>query len=136
MCEYIGISRSVYYRWLRRKGNRTQQQETNDYLKSLIKNYHEIYPTKGYRSVRKEIKIDTGWIVSYYLMYQCFKELGIYSKAKRRAYRRPKGVSDKYKNIIGGDWSTSGPFEKVCSDMHCYEKAGHIVPTKVWKSDI
>lgn len=75
-----------------------------------------MYPTKGYRVVRKEIKIDTGWIVSYYLMYQCFKEIGIYSKAKRKAFRRPKGVSDKYKNIIGGDWSTNGPFEKVCSD--------------------
>jgi transposase InsO family protein len=49
-------------------------------------------------------------------MYTCFRELGIYSKAKRRAFRRPKGVSNKYSNIIGGDWSTNGPFEKVCSD--------------------
>ena len=49
-------------------------------------------------------------------MYQCFKELGIYSKAKRKAFRRPKGVSDKYPNVIAGDWSTTAPFEKVCSD--------------------
>ncbi|MDY0277930.1 MAG: integrase core domain-containing protein, partial [Acholeplasma sp.] len=67
-------------------------------------------------AVRKDIKTDTGWIVSYYLMYQCFKELGIYSKAKRRAYRRPKGISNKFLNLISGDWRTKGPFEKVCSD--------------------
>ena len=66
----------------------------------MIKNYHEIYPTKGYRAIRRDIKTDTGWIVSYYLMYQCFKELGICSKAKRKAFRRPKGISDKFRGMI------------------------------------
>lgn len=116
LCKYIGVTRSGYYRWLRRRENKTQRQETKDYLKSLILNYHKMYPTKGYRALRKDIKIDTGWIVSYYLMYQCFKELGIYSKAKRRATRRPKGISDKYSNLINGDWYTTRTFEKVCSD--------------------
>lgn len=116
LCHYIGTSRSGYYRWLRRKENKTQRQETKDYLKSLIKNYHEMYPTKGYRAIKKDIKTDTGWIVSYYLMYQCFKELGICSKAKRKAYRRPKGICDKFPNLIKGDWTAHGPFEKVFSD--------------------
>lgn len=33
-----------------------------------------------------------------------------------QAFRRPKGVSDKFPNLINGDWSTTRPFEKVCSD--------------------
>ncbi len=49
-------------------------------------------------------------------MYQCFRELGIYSKARRKAYQRPKHESDKFPNLINNDWFTTGPFEKVCSD--------------------
>lgn len=59
---------------------------------------------------------DTGWIVSSYLMYQCFREMGIYSKARRRAFRIPKDVSDKFPNVIGVNWQTRRPFEKVCTD--------------------
>ncbi len=82
----------------------------------LIKNYHEIYPTKGYRSIRKDIRDETGWVVSFYLMYKCFKEMGIYSQTRRKAYRRPKHENDKYPNLVKNNWHTSRPFEIVCSD--------------------
>ena len=92
-----------------KKKNEQNTTTRNERLLIIVNmNYHKMYPTKGYRALRKDIKIDTGWIVSYYLMYTCFREIGIYSKAKRRAFRRPKGVSDKYSKIIGGDWSTNG----------------------------
>lgn len=68
----------------------------------LVKNYNSIHPECGYRAIRKMILNETGWIVSFYSAYQ--------------AFRRPKGVSDKFPNIIKGDWSTTRPFEKVCSD--------------------
>jgi len=83
-----------------------------------------MYPTKGYRSIRREIIKDSGWLVSFYMMYQCFKELGIASKARRKAYRRPKGMSDKYHNLIDGDWTTKRPFEKVCSDTTMIKHKG------------
>jgi hypothetical protein len=56
---------------------KTPRQETKETLKMLIKNYHSIPPEKGYQAVRKDIFNDTGWMVSNYLMYQCFKEMGI-----------------------------------------------------------
>ena len=116
LCEYMEISRSGYYRWLRRKENKTERQETKETLKMLVKNYHSIHPECGYRAIRKMILNETGWIVSFYSAYQAFREMGIYSRARRKAFRRPKGVSDKFPNIINGDWSTTRPFEKVCSD--------------------
>ncbi|MGD9909843.1 MAG: hypothetical protein AB7U79_04460 [Candidatus Izemoplasmatales bacterium] len=64
------ISRSGYYRWLKRRENKTAREETKETLKMLIKNYHSIHPEKGYRALRKDIINETGWIVSYYLMYQ------------------------------------------------------------------
>jgi len=118
------VSRSGYYRWLHRRVHKTARQETKDTLKMLIKNYHNIHPEKGYRSLRKDIINETGWIVSFYLMYQCFKELGIYSKARRKAFRRPKGVSDKFPNVIGGDWTTTRPFEKVTTDTTLLKHEG------------
>ncbi|MDD4532078.1 MAG: hypothetical protein PHW22_01405 [Bacilli bacterium] len=79
---------------------KTPRQETKETLKMLIKNYHAIHPEKGYRALRKDIFNDTGWMVSIYLMYQCFREMGVYSKARTRAFRRPKGVSDKFPNVF------------------------------------
>jgi len=79
----------------------------------LIKNYHEAFPTKGYRSIRKDIRDETGWGVSYYLMYRCFREMGIYSKARRKAFRRPKHQSNKYPNLVNNNWTTTRPFEIV-----------------------
>jgi transposase InsO family protein len=42
--------------------------------------------------------------------------MGIYSKARRKVFRRAKGVSNKFPNIINGDWSIIRPFEKVTTD--------------------
>jgi transposase InsO family protein len=116
LCEFIDINRCGYYRWLKRLGTKTKGEEHKESVKVKIKKYHELYPTKGYRNIRREIMREDGWIVSLYMMYQCFKEMGIASKARRKAYRRPKGVSDKYPNLINNDWFVTRPFEKVCSD--------------------
>lgn len=42
----------------------------------------------GYRAVRNNIFNDIGWLVSSYLMYQCFKEMDIYSKSRKRSLKR------------------------------------------------
>lgn len=116
LCDYLGIHKSGYYRYLKRKTYLTHQEKTKNHLKMLIKNYHEIYPTKGYRAVRKDILDETGWFVSYYLMYRCFREMGISSKARRKAFRRPKHQSNKFPNLVNNNWTTSRPFEIVYSD--------------------
>jgi hypothetical protein len=81
LCQLLNLYRSGYYRWLKRLERKTKQESYKDSLKTQIKVYHEMYPTKGYRSIRREIIKDSGWLVSFYMMYQCFKELGIASKA-------------------------------------------------------
>jgi len=42
----LGITRSGYYRWLRRRENKTERQETKETLKMLVKNYHFIQHIK------------------------------------------------------------------------------------------
>ncbi len=49
--------------------------------------------------------------IKYYIKDLC-EYMGIYSRARRKAFRRTKGVSDN----INGDWSTTRPFDRVCSD--------------------
>jgi len=44
------------------------------------------------------------------------KILKIKSKAKHYKYKKPGEESVKYENIIGSNWNTSRPFEKVVSD--------------------
>ena len=116
ICKYLKIHKSGYYRYIKRKTKLTNQQKKKNHLKMLVKNFHEIYPTKGYRAIRKSIIDDCGFTPSFYLVYRCFREMGIFSKARRKAFRRPKHESDKYPNVVKGNWKASRPFEIVCSD--------------------
>jgi transposase len=64
LCELIDINRCGYYRWLKRLGTKTKREEQKESVKIKIKKYHELYPTKGYRNIRREIMKEDGWPVS------------------------------------------------------------------------
>ena len=85
-------------------------------LGELIKDIHKRKPSYGYHRIWKIIIDETGWIISANLVHKVCKILKIKSKAKHYKYKKPGEESVKYENIIGYNWNTSRPFEKVVSD--------------------
>ena len=104
--------RSGYYKWFKNKGVLNQYEINRKDLGELIKDIHKRKPSYGYHRIRNE----TGWVVSDNLVHKVCKILKIKSKAKHYKYKKPGEESIKYENIIGYNWNTSRPFEKVVSD--------------------
>ena len=116
LCKSIGLSRSGYYKWLKRKGTLNRYQNNRILLCNMIKEYHSKHKTWGYRRIAAEIRKDTGWIFSDNLCHKCCKTLKIHSKARKLPYKKGGEESIKYPNIIWNDWNTSRPFEKIVTD--------------------
>ena len=85
-------------------------------LGELIIDIHKRKPSYGYHRIWKIIVEETGWVISANLVHKVCKILNIKSKAKHYKYKKPGEESIRYENIIGYNWNTSRPFEKVVSD--------------------
>lgn len=110
------LSRSGYYKWLKRKGTLNRYQVDRELLCKTIKEYHQKHKTWGYRHIASEIRDDYGWIFSDNLCHKCCKMLKIRSKARKPPIPKPGEENIKYPNIIHKDWVTKGPFEKIVTD--------------------
>lgn len=121
LCEFMKVSRSGYYKWLKRKNILNQFEKNRLDLKKIIEDIHRRKPSYGYRRINAKILAETGWKVSDNLVHKVCKLNNIKSNAKHYKYKKPGEESIKYENLIKGDWKTSRPFEKIVSDT-----------TKIW----
>ena len=112
----MGLSRSGYYKWLKRKGTLNRYQNDRLLLSNTIKEYHDKHKSWGYRHLAAEIRKDTGWNFSNNLCHKCCKTLKIHSRARKSPYKKSGEESIKYPNIIKKDWTTTRPFEKIVTD--------------------
>lgn len=117
LCEYMNVSRSGYYKWLKHKDKLNKYEIDRIQLEKLIRDIHRRKPSYGYRRINSKILVETGWIVSDNLVHKVCKALKIYSKAKHYGrYKKPGDESIKYPNLIRGNWNANRPFEKIVSD--------------------
>lgn len=121
LCEFMKISRSGYYKWLKNKDILNQFEKNRLYFKKLIEDIHRRKPSYGYRRINAKILTEIGWKVSDNLVHKVCKSNNIKSKAKHYKYKRAGEESIKYKNLLNGNWKTTRPFEKIVSDT-----------TKIW----
>ncbi len=110
------VSKSGYYKWLKNKNILNRYEINRKDLGILIQDVHKRKPSYGYHRIRKIILEETGWVVSDNLVHKVCKILKIKSKAKHYKYKRPGEESIKYENLIGYNWKTTRPFEKIVSD--------------------
>ena len=110
------VSRSGYYKWFKNKNILNHYELNRKDLGELIKDIHKRKPSYGYHRIWKRIIEETGWVVSPNLVHKVCKILKIKSKTKHYKYKKAGEESVKYENIIGYNWNTSRPFEKIVSD--------------------
>ncbi len=115
LCIFLNVSRSGYYKWLKRKGLINRYEQNRKDLMQIVPNIHKKDVTMGYRAINSWILDNYGWIVSDWLVHKVCRELGIVSRARRK-WRRPKNEHLEYPNLIWKDWAVNKPFEKIVSD--------------------
>jgi transposase InsO family protein len=111
----MNLSKSGYYKWLKREGRLNQYESSRKDLTALLTSMHDRHSTWGYRHLADQIRKETGWVFTDLLAHKCCKAAGIRSSA-RKHYNLPGEEHDIYPNLIGKDFTASKPFEKVCTD--------------------
>ena len=118
----MGIRRSSFYSWKKTLSHLTERTKNlmNNIL--LFREYHEKYPSHGYRWLNAKLRLDTGLVLSNPYAHKCCKIAGIKSKAKHYKYKKP---GDPYRvNLLLSEIQIDGPLQCIVSDMTAFYVKG------------
>ena len=90
----------------------------------LFKEYHQKYPSHGYRWLNAKIRLDTGLIMSDQYAHKCCKTAGIASKSKHYRYKKPGDPFKVYPNLLMQGLAVDGPLQCIVSDMTAFRLKG------------
>ena len=90
----------------------------------LFKEYHEKYPSHGYRWLNAKIRLDTGLIISDPYAHKCCKVAGIKSRSKHYKYKKPGPPFKVYPNLLLSELDATGPMQCIVSDMTAFSVKG------------
>lgn len=120
LCKYMGIQRSSFYNW--KKHLNTPSGRKKDLVNHvmLFVQYHEKYPSHGYRWLNAKIRLDTGMEMSDPYAHKCCKIAGIKSQSKHYRYKKPGEPGKAYPNLFLTGLNIDGPFQCIVSDMTAF----------------
>ena len=120
ICEMMDVSRSGYYKWLRR--DPSDRDINREAMVEIVEEVHSEYPSHGYRWVAAYIRNTLRTKVSDNFVYKCFRYLGIKSETKHQPHYKPRKVKDRFPNLIFSTWETvDRPRQVVVSDMTAFK---------------
>ena len=118
LCKLAGISRSGYYKWLKRPIQTTDRDKENKIIKQNILDLHKKYRgTYGRKRICIYLNRVLPFTVNHKRVYRLMNELGIKSVVRKKVYKRKFKVSDIAENILARDFAASKPLEKICMDI-------------------
>lgn len=120
ICEMMDVSRSGYYKWLRR--DPSDRDINREAMVEVVEEVHSEYPSHGYRWVAAYIRNTLRTKVSDNFVYKCFRYLGIKSETKHQPHYKPRKVKDRFPNLIFSTWETvDRPRQVIVSDMTAFK---------------
>ena len=118
LCQFYGVSRSGYYKWLGRSNQPNRYERTQNILDHYIGDIHSHYPSMGYRQIRDTLLLQTGWNVCDQSVWKSMKRLHIKGYVRRRKYSSSLGNEHKiYPNLLNRSFYADFPLQKVVSDI-------------------
>ena len=116
------INRSGFYKWLARRNNPSIRETNRTDACRLFDEYHNKFPSHGYRWLNAKIKLDLGVIYSDNYAHRICKFLGIKSHSKHfKRYGKKKNRELKnFSNYILAELNPLRPFQIVVSDMTAF----------------
>jgi putative transposase len=119
LCEIAGVSRSGYYKWVKRQERPSRKHLEDEQLKEKIKECHEeVKGIYGYRRVKVWLKRKYKMDINHKRLQRLLREMGIRTVIrKKRPYygkKEPYVISD---NHLNRDFHASKPNEKWVTDI-------------------
>ena len=118
------VNRSSFYKWKKRLEYPSKRTKTFASNLVLFKEYHEKYPSHGYRWLNAKVRLDTGLILSDQYAHKCCKTVGIVSCSKHYRYKKPGDPFKIYPNLLLTGLHVDGPLQCVASDMTAFYLKG------------
>jgi putative transposase len=120
LCKLACVSRSGYYKWLKRPTQTTDRDRDNEnkIIKYHILDLHEKYRgTYGRKRICIYLNKILPFVVNHKRVYRLMNELGIKSVIRKKVYKRKFKTSNVADNILDRDFTASKPLEKICMDI-------------------
>ena len=125
MCSVYEVSRSGYYKWLKRKGSLNHYEKQQQELDYYVADIHSHYPSQGYRSIADTLLNQYGWVVSDVSVFKSMKRLGI--KGYVRKQKNPATIGaehNRFANILNREFSSDKPLQKIVTDVTYIKNKG------------
>ena len=137
LCEYLHLSRSAYYRWL--KDPVSFSERYNQEIAGKIKDIHEAHPDMGYRRIRDELDKKYGIAVNDKRVLRICRKMSIQSTIKWKPKSCTRSSNDPAhiaKNYLNRDFHAIAPNEKWLTDVTEFKYYIGIEVHKVYLSAI
>lgn len=126
LCEIYGVSRSGYYKWLKRAGQLNRYEKTHKILDSYVLDIHSHHPMMGYRQIRDKLYLEFGWIVSDPTVWKSMKRLRIHGYTRRRkaAATGTNLEHIRYANVLNRKFKAEKPisvFKCLCNGLSLFD---------------
>lgn len=117
LCQFAGIARSAYYKWLNRKDT-TRDVENKMILEQIIEIYEEVEGIYGYRRITMNLNQRLKHNFNHKRIYRLMKSINLQSvirrKKKRYVTSTPEIVAE---NILNRQFKADSPNEKWLTDV-------------------
>lgn len=127
LCKEMNINRSGFYKWLKRRGNPSIREINRNEACKVFEDYHNHFPSHGYRWLNAKIKLDLGVVYSDNYSHKICKYLGIKSNSKhvKRYGKKVNREIKNFPNYILAELNPLRPFQLVVSDMTAFWANNH-----------
>ena len=119
LCDVYEVSRSGYYKWLKRKGTLNSYEKKQKELDYYVADVHSHYPSQGYRAIADTLLNQYGWVVTDVSVWKSMKRLGIHGYI-RRTKKDDEGSGeehDRYPNVLNRKFHSDAPMQKIVTDV-------------------
>ena len=137
LCEYLHLSRSAYYRWLKEPVSFSEKY--NKEISEKIKDIHEKHPDMGYRRIRDELDRKHGIAVNDKRVLRICRKERIQSAIKWKPKSCTRSSNDPAhiaRNYLNRDFHAVAPNEKWLTDVTEFKWYEGTEPHKVYLSAI
>ena len=118
LCDVYEVSRSGYYKWLKRKGMLNSYEKKQKELDYYVSDVHSHYPSQGYRAIADTLLNEYGWVVTDVSVWKSMKRLGIHGYIRRTKKDEGSGEEhSRYPNVLNRNFHSDAPMQKIVTDV-------------------
>ena len=118
LCDVYEVSRSGYYKWLKRKGILNRYELKQQALDYCVADIHSHYPSQGYRSIADTLLNRYGFAVSDISVFKSMQRLGIKGFVRKKSVPSSSGSEhNRFSNVLNRNFRSDKPMQKLVTDV-------------------